>query len=268
MFYVTKASGEKQPFNEEKLRLSIKRAGIPEMLHDQVINHIKTKLYENIPTSEIYKHVIEFLDSSSHPNSRAKYSLKQAIMDFGPTGFPFEDYISEILKAEGYETQVRQIISGKCISHEIDVVATKDAVKSMIECKFHNAPGIKCHIHVSLYTKARFDDVKERNNFNDAWVVTNTKLTAEALNYALCSNMKIISWDYPNGKSLRDLIERHKLHPITTLSSISNAQKQLLTQNHIVLAKDICKNPSSLDILHLPANQKNSIVSQCQFISG
>lgn len=265
---VTKASGEKQSFNEEKLRVSIKRAGIPEMLHDQVINHIKTKLYDNIPTSEIYKHVIEFLDNSSHPHSIAKYSLKQAIMDFGPTGFPFEDYISEILKAEGYETQVRQVLSGKCISHEIDVVGTRDAVKSMIECKFHNAPGIKCHVHVSLYSKARFDDVKEGNGFNDAWLVTNTKLTTEALNYALCSNMKIVSWDYPNGKSLRDLIEKHKLHPITTLSNISTAQKQILTQNHIVLAKHICKNPSSLDILNLPANQKNSIVSQCQFISG
>ena len=238
------------------------------MLHDQVINHIKGKLYENIPTSVIYKHVVEFLDSSPHPHSSAKYSLKQAIMDFGPTGFPFEDYISEILKAEGYETKVRQIISGKCISHEIDVIATKDSVESMVECKFHNAPGIKCHVHVSLYTKARFDDIKEVNNFNDAWVVTNTKLTVEALNYALCRNMKIISWDYPNGKSLRDLIEKHKLHPITMLSNISAAQKQLLTQNHIVLAKDICKNPSSLDILHLNPTQKNQIVSQCQFIAG
>ena len=268
MVNVTKASGEKEQFDEEKLRLSIRRANIPEMLHDQVVNHIKNKLYEGIPTSEIYKHVIEFLDNSSHPNSKTKYSLKQAIMDFGPTGFPFEDFISEILKAEGYETQVRQILQGKCISHEIDIVGSRDNIKSMIECKFHNGSGIKCHVHVSLYTKARFDDVKEGNNFNDAWLVTNTKLTTEALSFALCSNIKIISWDYPNGKSLRDLIEKHKLHPITTLSNISTKEKQLLTQNHIVLAKDICKNPSSLDILHLPPNQKNLIVSQCQFISG
>ena len=268
MINVTKASGEIQPFSEEKLRILIKRAVIPQMLHDQVINHIKSKLYDNIATSEIYRHVTEFLDSSPHPHSRAKYGLKQAIMDLGPTGFPFEDYVSEILKAEGYETQVRQILSGKCISHEIDVIGTRDGIKSMIECKFHNAPGIKCHVHVSLYTKARFDDVRDGNNFNDAWVVTNTKLTAEALNYANCSNMKIIGWDYPNGKSLRDLIEKHKLHPITTLSNISNAQKKILAQNHIVLAKDICKNPSYLDILHLPTNQKNTIVSQCQFISG
>jgi len=268
MINVTKASGEIQPFSEDKLRISIKRAGIPQMLHEQVINHIKSKLYENIPTSEIYRHVVEFLDKSTHPQSKAKYGLKQAIMELGPTGFPFEDYVSEILKAEGYNTQLRQIIPGKCISHEIDVVASKDNIKSMIECKFHNAPGIKCHVHVSLYTKARFEDVRERNNFNDAWVVTNTKLTPDALTYAQCNDMKIIGWDYPNGKSLRDLIEKHKLHPITTLSNISSTQKQLLMQNHVVLAQDICKNPSSLDILHLPPNQKNTIVSQCQFISG
>lgn len=268
MLNVLKANQNKEPFSEEKLLASIKRAGVPENIHNSVINHIKTKLYDNIPTSEIYKHVTEFLGNSVHPHTRMKYGLKQAIMEFGPTGYPFEDYVSEILKAEGYGTSVRQLLNGKCVNHEIDVVATKDNIKSMIECKFHNAPGIKCHIHVSLYTKARFDDVKERNNFNQAWLVTNTKLTPEALNYALCSNMKIIGWDYPNGKSLRDLIEKHKLHPVTSLSNISNAQKQILAQNHIVLAKDICKNPASLDILHLPSNQKNLIVSQCQFISG
>ena len=268
MICVKKASGEKQLFDEEKLRRSIVRANIPETLHDQVINHIKTKLYDNIPTFEIYKHVTEFLGNSPHPHTKMKYGLKQSIMEFGPTGYPFEDYVSEILKAEGYDTDVRQILSGKCVSHEIDVIASKGGIKSMIECKFHNAPGIKCHIHVSLYTKARFDDVKERNNFNNAWLVTNTKLTEDALNYALCSNMKIIGWDYPNGISLRDLIEKHKLHPITMLSNISNAQKQQLMENHIVLAKDICKNPSLLDVLHLPENQKNLIISQCQFIAG
>ena len=30
-------------------------------------------------------------------------NLKQAIMDLGPTGYPFEDYVSEILKAKGYD---------------------------------------------------------------------------------------------------------------------------------------------------------------------
>lgn len=268
MLNVLKATGQIEPFNEGKLRLSIQRAGIPTDLRENVLVHVKSKLYDQISTSEIYKHVVEFLENSSYPFSRAKYSLKQAIMDLGPTGYPFEDYTSEILKMEGYETLVRQILAGKCISHEIDIIVRKNNISSMVECKFHNMPGTKSQVHVSLYTKARFDDIKEKHNLTDVWLVTNTKITPDALNYATCSNMKVISWDYPQNYSFRDLIEKYKLHPITVLSSLSQNQKQQLTGNHVVLAKDVCKDPAVLDILGLPEDKKNSILSECQFVYG
>ncbi|MDP2585805.1 MAG: ATP cone domain-containing protein [Candidatus Levybacteria bacterium] len=265
---VIKATGEIEPFSEEKLRLSIKRAGVSKILIENVVIHIKSKLYENIPTSEIYKHIIEFLKNSSQPFSRTKYSLKQSIMDLGPTGYPFEDYISEILKLEGYKTMTRQILHGKCISHEIDIIAEKNDIKSMIECKFHNAAGNKSQVHVSLYTKSRFEDIKEKNNINDVWLVTNTKITQDALNYAICASMKVISWDYPEKGSFRDLIEKHKLYPVTTLTGLTQKQKQTLAENHIVLAKSVCANPSSLDVLGLPKDKKESILSECKFIYG
>jgi len=260
---VLKASGKLEPFSEEKLRSSIKRVGIPDNLQSEVIAMIKKRLYDNIPTAEIYKYIILFLQTSIYPTSHTRYSLKQSIMDLGPTGYPFEDYISEILKMEGYQTQVRQVLQGKCISHEIDVIAQKDGKNSMIECKFHNTPGIRSQVHVPLYTKARFDDIKERNNLDDVWLVTNTKITPDSLNYALCSNMKIISWDYPDKGSFRDLIDKYKLYPITTLNGLTQNQKQQLTERHIVLAKDVCKNPSVLDFLGLPKDKKESILSEC-----
>lgn len=263
---VLKASGKIEPFSEKKLRLSIDRVGVPKAYQDEVVARIKNKLYDNIKTSEIYGYILETLQNSSYHLSRTKYSLKQAIMDLGPTGYPFEDYISEILKMEGYSTYVRQILQGKCISHEIDIVAEKNNLRSMIECKFHNSPGIKSQVHVSLYTKARFDDVKEKNNLNDAWLITNTKITQDALSYALCSNIKVISWDYPEKGSFRDLIEKHKLYPITTFANLSQNQKQILAENHVVLAKDVCVKPSVLDILGLPQDKKNAILSECQFI--
>lgn len=265
---VLKATGQIEPFNEEKLRLSIQRAGIPTDLRESTLAHVKSKLYDKIPTREIYQHIIEFLEQSPHPFSKAKYSLKQAIMDLGPTGYPFEDYVSEILKMEGYETQVRQILQGKCISHEIDLIVTKNNITSMVECKFHNMPGTRSQVHVSLYTKARFDDIKEKHNLTDVWLITNTKITQDALSYAICSNMKVISWDYPETGSFRDLIEKYKLHPITMLTSLSQNQKQLLAANHIVLAKDVCKNPAALDILGLADDKKKSTVSECQFVYG
>lgn len=265
---VLKASGQIESFNEDKLRLSIQRAGIPKTLVENVVIHIKSKLYENIPTSEIYRHINEFLGNSTNPFSRSKYGLKQAIMDLGPTGYPFEDYISEILKMEGYKTEVRQILQGKCVNHEVDVVAEKNNMKLMIECKFHNSPGTKSQIHVSLYTKARFDDVKEKNNLSEVWLVTNTKITSDALSYALCGNIKVISWDYPEKGSFRDLIEKYRLYPVTMLASLTQNQKQLLTANHVILAQDVYKNSSSLDVLGLPKDKKNSVLSECQFVYG
>ncbi|MEM4230498.1 MAG: ATP cone domain-containing protein [Candidatus Pacearchaeota archaeon] len=265
MINVIKANGDKVPFDEEKVISSIKRAGISEDLIDRILAHVKSRIYEGIPTSQIYKHIIEFLEVSHFP-SRSKYSLKQSIMDLGPTGFPFEDYVSEILKTEGFNTQVRQILNGKCVTHEIDIVATKDSMKTMIECKFHNKPGIMSNIHVSLYTKARFDDVKEKHNFSNVWLVTNTKITSDGLNYAHCNEMKVISWSYPEGESLRDLIEKSKLHPITSLHSINFSQKQKLLKQGIVLCKTLCQNKNLIDDLEISDENKRKLEDELHFV--
>jgi len=266
MVTVVKASGEKEPFSEEKVRASIQRAGIPKELQEQVVEHVKSKLHENIKTSEIYRHIIEFLGISKTPFARSRYSLKQAIMDLGPTGYPFEDFVAEILKSQGYDTAVRTTLQGKCVAHEIDVTALKDSKRAIIEVKFHNLAGTKTDLHVTLYTKARFDDVIEKNNFNQVWLVTNTKVSTDAIAYGVCMGMKIVSWDYPQGESLRDLIETSGLTPITALTTLSQNQKQQLLQKGIVLCKAICQNPSSLEILGTTEEQEKNILSEAQFV--
>ena len=265
MISVIKANGEKEPFNEEKVKTSIKRSGIPDAIQGQVVTHVQSKLYDNIPTSEIYRHIVEFLGNSAHPHTKVKYGLKQAIMAFGPTGYPFEDFVAEILKTQGYTTKVRSILQGKCITHEIDVIAEKNNTRIMIEAKFHNASGIKTDVHVALYTKARFDDIKEKNNLHESWIITNTKATNDAVTYALCVGMKIISWDYPEGESLRELIEKSGLTPITALTTLSQAQIQTLLKNDFVLCRDVCKNPKILDTLNLSADKKQEILSESAF---
>src|SRR3989344_525085 len=265
MINVTKASGGKEEFSEEKVLSSIKRAGIPSEIQDQVLSHVKTKIYEDIPTSEIYRHITEFL-GNSHPWSRSRYSLKQAIMDLGPTGYPFEDFVAEVLKTEGYTTEVRQVLNGKCVSHEIDVIATKDGSKTMIECKFHNRPGTRSKIHVSLYTKSRFDDVREQHDLSNAWLVTNTKISSDALSYAHCNNMKVVSWSYPEGESLRDLIEKSRLHPITSLESINQSQKQKLLDQGVVLCKTLCQNKNLIEQLEISDEQKKKLEEELNFV--
>lgn len=250
---VLKASGECEPFSEEKVRSSLKRAGAEKELIEKIIKHLRGELYEGISTRQIYSHVFALLKKfESHLAS--KYNLKQAIMELGPSGYPFEKFMAGILVYEGYQIEVGQIVQGKCVSHEIDVIAQKDpSIGSgrgkhfMVECKFHNRPGTKSDIQVALYTYARFLDVEKawveiaghKEKFHQAWLVTNTKVTSEVKTYARCVGLKVISWDYPPDFSLRFLIEKSRLYPVTCLNSLNQSEKRKLLENGIVFCRDL-----------------------------
>lgn len=264
---VVKASGEKEPFSEDKVLESIRRAGIPQKLQGQVLAHVKNRLYNNIPSREIYHHITEFL-KAAHPHFITKYSLKQSLIALGPTGYPFEDFIAELLHANGYTTITRTIVQGQCVTHEIDVLAQRNGRTAAIECKFHNAAGTRSDVHVAMYTKARFDDIKKSHNIESMWLVTNTKVTSDAVKYAMCSGVKILSWNYPAGHGLREIIEHANLHPITELTSLSQQQKQKLLENHIVLAKTLRENKDQLAILGLSRNEKDKILAEVNYLLG
>lgn len=268
MVEVIKASGEKEAFSEKKVLMSIRRAGVPEPLQNEALLHVKEKIYENIPTSEIYHHITEFLEKSPEPFTRAKYSLKNAIMALGPTGFPFEDFVAKILEAMGYTTETRVILQGKCISHEIDVIAVKENEKIMIEAKFHNLPGTKTDSHVAMYTKARFDDVKERHKFTGAWVITNTKATIDAFIFGDCVGLKVIGWSLPEGESLRDIVEKKGLLPITALTSLTHEQHKKLLENHIVLCKELSNTPDALFLLGLSPEKRKQVLEEATLIGN
>lgn len=243
---VKKASGEYEPFSEEKVRSSLKRAGAEKELIGKIIGQIKGELYDGIPTKEIYSHVFGLLRKARTPVA-SKYNLKQAIMQLGPSGFPFEKFIAGILEHEGFGVEVGQIVQGRCVSHEIDVIAQKDNQHFMIECKFHNRPGTRSDIKVALYIHARFLDVQKawvkiaghRQKFHQGWLVTNTKVTADVKTYAKCVGLKVVSWDYPADSSLRFLIEKSDLHPVTCLNSLSRGEKRKLLEAGIVFCRDL-----------------------------
>jgi len=269
MIHVLKASGDKESFSEEKVIKSIHRASIPAEIQPYVVAHVKSKLYDNISSREIFHHINEFLEKSPQPFMKSRYSLKQAIMALGPTGYPFEDYLGKIMQNQNFLVKTRIILAGKCVTHEIDVIAEKHTAlptKIMIEAKFHNDVGIHTNVHVPMYTKARFDDVKEKHGFTESWLVTNTKATVDSIAYAGCVGLKIITWGYPEGESLRDIVEKHHLFPITSLTSLSSEQKQHLLAKDIVLCRDICSDHSILNSLNLSFESKQKVISEVEFI--
>jgi predicted RecB family endonuclease len=234
---IIKADGTTEDFSADKVISSLRRAGADQNTAESVVEQIKPYLYQYIPSFEIYKKVMSLL-KTSRKDLAERYDLKKAVMELGPTGYPFEKFFAEVLRVGGYETLTNQLVMGHCVKHEVDIVAKKEKEKFMIECKFHNQPGVRTDIKVALYVYARFLDVK-REGFTQPWLVTNTKATQEVIAYAGCVGMRVTSWDYPVDESLREMIDQSGLHPITSAVGLSLKQKQSLLEQGIVFCKDM-----------------------------
>ena len=191
-------------------------------------------------------------------------------MELGPSGFPFEKYLSEILAHKGYKVQVGKIVEGKCVKHEVDVIAEKDEQHFMIECKYHNSPGIFCDVKIPLYIQARFKDIESQwkiipghgAKFHQGWVVTNTRFTTDAITYGTCAGLKLVSLDYPKAGSLREMIEETGLYPLTCLTSLTQQEKKLLLGKKIVLCREVCHHPQYLHELNIPATRIKVILEE------
>ena len=59
MINIVKADGTLEKFSDEKLILSIRRAGIPENLENELLEYVKQHLYDKIPSYKIYKYIQE-----------------------------------------------------------------------------------------------------------------------------------------------------------------------------------------------------------------
>ncbi len=248
--YIIKASGQRAKFNPIKIRRTCLRAGADRTLALKIERLVSAQVKEGMSTRKILRLIIDLLRDLS-PVVSVRYTLKEAMLGLGPSGFAFEKFIVLLLRAYGYEANCPPILKGRCVSHEIDVLATitspsqKKKKKYLIECKYHNAPGIKTDLQDALCLWARFDDMKGKG-FSHPWLISNTKFSKAAIQYANCRNIKLLGWRYPAQKSLNFLLEEKKLYPITILKNLDkNLLEKLLSQNIILvnqlLSQDIKK---------------------------
>ena len=246
-FYVVKSTGEREIFDYGKLENSLRRTGADEKLIGDIVKEISDTSYDGITTDEIYKKSFSILHKKHNP-AALRYSLKKAVAELGPTGFPFEKFVAEIFKARGYETLTDQIVVGKCVEHEVDVVAWKENELIMCEAKFHTDFAIKSDLKIALYVKARWDDIFGKTyNFGgkdlkltEGWLITNTKFSLSAVKYDQCQPaFKLVGWNYPYDENLHFLIEKYHLVPVTALTSIDIMEKNTLITNGIVLSKSL-----------------------------
>lgn len=266
---VTKISGEQEPWDPRKLKRSLRAAHADDEMINEITAHIEKDLRDGISTQDIYRHAFELLKRYSRPLA-AQYSLRKAIMQLGPSGFPFEKFIAAILTAQGYITHTGIIVPGLCISHEVDVVAEKIGERILVEAKYHNSIETKSDAKVALYVHARFQDIHKRLEtstagegiFTRAWLITNTSFTSQAIQYASCADLSLTGWNYPRGHTLQDIIQGTQSHPLTCLTTLSSNHKTALLESGVVLCRDIVNDSSPLEKIGMNKTRIASVVKE------
>lgn len=272
---ITKASGDRVPFDITKLKASMHRSGASEQMAQEIADLLLPKLVPGISTRKLYRMAFGLLHKRSRP-AAARYRLKQAIMDLGPTGFPFEQFVARLLERDGYTTQVGVVVQGRCVKHEVDVIADKADRRYVVECKYRNTRGKVSDVKVPLYVRSRFEDVEHNwrrepggdRRSHQGWVVTNTRFTVDALEYGLCAGLRMVGWDQPAKGSLKDRIDRSGLYPLTCLSTLTKAEKERLLEEGLVLARDLAEQPGALDNAFVRPPRTAKVLAELRELCG
>ena len=273
---IKKQNGELEQFDPMKLEASLLRAGASKKLTEEIVEDIVGWLKKGATTRQIYRRAFSLLKNNQR-SLAAKYSLKHAIADLGPSGFPFERLIARMFEEEGYATRIGVTVQGRCVPHEIDVLSHKDNELILVEAKFHNDESLKSDSKDVLYIKARFEDLSDTEiefssdatmKMTNGMLITNTKFSSGAIQFAECAPLTILGWSYPDGDGLRERIERAGVHPLTALTSLSHSQKRLLIKNELLLCRDIKENPDALKEVGVGKEEGEEVLQEINEIIG
>ena len=280
---VKKASQEQEPFSAVKLRRSMLDSGASEKVINDIIRKIRNHLVPGTSTAQIHRLASNMLKVADRTYA-ARYNLKKAIMQLGPDGFPFERYFGQLLVHFGYKVKTNVVVNGQYITHEVDVIAEKhqENIHAIIEAKFHSHPGRKTGSKDALYTYARFLDIqnewenrkkkgaKPKKGKLQSWLVTNTEMSSNAIDYCNGVGIKVVAWSYPDNsdQSLQGMIHSTGLYPVTTLTSLNNQDKKSLIKQDVILCKNLLDNRQVLRRAKLSQRQIENVLSETDKLCG
>jgi len=268
---IVKADGSNEIFDPMRLRTSLFRAGAGEHTASRIAETITGTVAQGASSREIYARAYTLLRKEARPVA-ARYALRRALLELGPSGHPFEDFVSHLFYAEGWKVETRKVLQGKCVAHEIDIYAShpEQNIYLAAELKYHNDPAYKTDLKVALYVKSRFDDIFAYDagartlQIHRGLLVTNTKFTSEAIQYAECAGVELLGWGYPENNTLFARMSRAKVYPITTLTGISRAEKRLLIEQNIIAVDEIMQDSRIFRALHLSPERIGDIRAEAE----
>ncbi|MFM2370277.1 MAG: hypothetical protein RL619_2603 [Bacteroidota bacterium] len=274
---IVKYSGDIVEFNPEKLKKSLLKSGASNEVVERILQSIQSEIYEGIATKQIYKMAFAMLKKTANSHA-ARYNLREAIRLLGPAGFFFEKYIARLFFAEQFQTVTNLILQGKCVSHEIDVIVKKNGTIAMVECKYHAGRDAASDVKVPMYILSRFNDLKGNQHtifdkeeiISKCWIVTNNRFTTDAIDFANCSGLNLLSWNYPEDNNLRTKNDNNYLYPVTCLTTLSLAEKDKLLILDVILVKEIINNSDCLEKIELSTNRIKNVLKEasdlCRYI--
>lgn len=228
---VIKRDGYVQHYKEEKIIRTAIRAGLSKRDAEAVARKVSASFKDKIQARELYKRVKQLIREYS-PTACCKYQLKEAVAKIDPE--LFEIYIQRVLETNDFECVWNCLVQGEVIEHQIDVIASKDGVSWMVECKHHMSSHRDTGMGKVLQEYARIDDIRDgyklkKNEFADArgWMINNTRFSNHAKRYAKAKGIRLTGWG-SGTHPLQKLIEAKRCYPMTILDL---APKQLTRCN-------------------------------------
>lgn len=268
---ITKADGEVQPFDPRKLEQSLLRSGAAPFMAERIAQTITAGIAPGARSQDIYRRAFTMLREQHRP-AAVRYGLRRALLEMGPSGHPFEDFIAELFKAEGWSVQWRKIIQGKCVPHEVDLYATRGAETVAGELKYHNEAAYKTDVKVALYVKARFEDIWQCDPATQecpvdiGMLITNTKFTSQAVDYAACAGLGLLGWSYPERGNLFDRIVAAGVYPVTALTTLKQAEKRILLDRGIATTHLLTEHREALRELHMPPERIGEVLAEARTV--
>lgn len=273
--YIVKSSGESEIFNPEKLRGSLKRAGVPGGLIDRVTHAVTERVKNGFTTKRIAALVNEQLRRESTA-SQYRYTLHDALLKLGPAGFKFEKYVGSIMQAYGYAVEYPPELHGACVDHEVDIVARKDGRTVMIEAKFRNDFQYFVRLKDTMATWARFQDLNDGAaagrcpHFDEVWIVTNGRISSRSEKFGACKGIRLLGWNYPKGSSFASYVDHTALYPVTVLHELSPRELERLSERGLMLCRQLAgMTPKRLSrSAKISSGRADKLVATCKMIAA
>lgn len=183
----------------------------------------------------------------SGPRAAVRALLSTGLRELGPEGGTFEQFVARVLARLGFETEVRATREGRCVRHEIDVLARRPGHTLLCECKLRTRAAARIELPVVLAAYGRAADLGALGDGpTRACLVTNARFTDDARAFATGMGLRLCGWEHPEGQDFRAWVEAAGTFPVTALPHLPPTAARALIQAGICDTDSLLEQPEAL----------------------